>query len=67
VLNRYFGQISVPDHKMKWYLKNLRGKLNGAVRVSFADRNKYIVRLKPGLAATTGEKTKYKTNYGTQK
>jgi len=67
VLGRYFGQISIPDHKMKWYLKNLRGKLDGAARVSFADRNKYIVRLKPGLGATTGEKTKYKTNFGPQR
>ncbi len=66
-LGRYFTQISVPDHKMRWYLRNLRGKLNGAKAVRFADRDKYIVRLKPGKAATTGQKPKMKTNFVPQK
>lgn len=65
-LGRYFTQMSIPDHKMKWYLRNLRGKLNGAIRVSLADRDKYIVRLKPGQAATTFDKPKVKYNFNTQ-
>lgn len=42
-LQKFFGQLSVPDHKMKGYLKNLRGKLGGSKQVSFEDRSKYIV------------------------
>ena len=45
---KLFGQISVPDHSMKWYLKNLRGKLDGVKEVSFKDRNKYIIRHRRG-------------------
>lgn len=45
---RFFGLISVQDHHMRWYLKGLRDKLEGAKRVSFEDRDNYIVRHKPG-------------------
>jgi len=45
---KFFSLISVQDHHMKWYLEGLREKLDGATRVSFEDRNKYIVRHKPG-------------------
>ncbi len=37
-------QFSLPDHKMKFYLRNLGGKLEGAKRVAFRDRVKYIDR-----------------------
>ena len=43
-LERYFAQISVPDHKMKYYLESLQAKLEKPVQVTFADRNKYIFR-----------------------
>lgn len=66
VLARYFTQISVEDHKLEWYLKHLRAKLDGGIEVSFAERDKYIVRVKPGLGATTGVKTDYKTNFNAQ-
>ena len=46
-IRKFFGQISVPDHKMKYYLKSLRQKLDGARRVSFKDRSKHIVRRRP--------------------
>ena len=45
---KLFGQISVPDHEMQRYLRNLRGKLKGAKRVSFEDRNNYVVRQRRG-------------------
>ena len=37
-------QFSLPDHKMKFYRRNLGYKLNGAKRVAFKDRVKYIDR-----------------------
>ena len=43
-MQRYFSQISVPDHKMKYYLESLQAKFDKTVPVSFADRTKYIVR-----------------------
>jgi len=45
---KFFGLISLQDHHMRWYLDGLREKLGGATRVSFEDRNEYIVRHKPG-------------------
>jgi triacylglycerol lipase len=65
-LGRFVTQISVPDHYMRWYLKNLQGKQNGAIAVSFADRDKYIVRLKPGKAASSFDKPKKQYNFGSQ-
>lgn len=57
-------QISLPDHKMKWYLQGLRDKLKGAKQVSFKDRNKYIVRHKYGTGVdTTRPKMKYNFNH----
>jgi len=44
----FFGIVSVQDHYMKWYLEGLRDKLGGAKRVSFEDRDQYIIRRKPG-------------------
>ena len=56
-------QISIPDHKIKWYLQNLRDKLKGAKRVSIEDRNKYIVRHKYGSGVdTTLPKHQYNFN-----
>ncbi len=51
--SKFLTQISLPDHKIKWYLQNLRDKLKGAKRVSFKDRNKYIVRHKYGSGVDT--------------
>ncbi len=65
-LVRYITQISVPDHYIRWYVRNLEGKRDGAVEVSMADRDKYIVRLKPGKAQITGVKTKVKYNFGSR-
>lgn len=66
-LGRYFTQISVPDHYMRWYVRNLQGKLDGTVEVGMADRNKYIVRLKPGKAAASGPDTKVQYNFSSSK
>lgn len=51
---------SVPDHKMKWYLKDLRDKLKTSKRVKYADRESYVVRHKLG---TPTEPAKAKMNF----
>jgi len=61
VLRRYFVQISVPDHKMKWYLRSIRQKLKGAKQVPFEDRDKYIVRHRAGKFY--GDPIKRKSNF----
>jgi hypothetical protein len=55
---RMFGQGSIPDHRMKWYLKGLREKMKDARRVRFGDRNKFIIRHKAGSGVDTGPATK---------
>lgn len=60
---RLFGQISVPDHSMKWYLQGLREKISGATEVGFEDRNKYIIRHKRGSGAGTQPAAKPKYNF----
>lgn len=50
---KFMSQVSLPDHKMKWYLQSLRDKLKGAKRVSFEDREQYIVRHKYGSGVDT--------------
>jgi hypothetical protein len=65
-LDRYLTQISIPDHGMRWYVKNLGGKVDGAILVPLADRNKYIVRLKPGKGAITGNKPRVHYNFGSR-
>ncbi|MEE4236519.1 MAG: lipase family protein [Anderseniella sp.] len=60
--SKFLTQVSLPDHKMKWYLQGLRDKLNGAKEVSFKDRNKYIVRHKYGTGVETAP-AKYKSNF----
>lgn len=60
--SKFLTQVSLPDHKMKWYLQGLRDKLNGAKQVSFKDRNKYIVRHKYGTGVETAP-TKKKFNF----
>jgi hypothetical protein len=60
--SKFLTQISLPDHKMKWYLQGLRDKLKGAKQVSFKDRNKYIVRHKYGTGVETAP-TKKKFNF----
>jgi triacylglycerol lipase len=52
-LGRFFTQISLPDHMMKWYLQGVREKLQRATQVKFEDRDKYIVRHKYGTGADT--------------
>lgn len=57
-------QISLPDHKMKWYLQNLRDKQAGAKRVRFKDRNRYIKRHKYGSGVDTAPpKRRYNFNH----
>ncbi len=41
---RFRSQLSVPDHKMKFYLSNLRYKVDQSKRVSPKNRLKYIDR-----------------------
>ena len=60
--SKLLTQVSLPDHKMKWYLQGLRDKLKGAKQVSFKDRNKYIVRHKYGRGVDT-VKPKIKYNF----
>ena len=62
-LGKHFSQISVPDHKMKWYLKNLRGKLGGVKRVSLKNRNKYIKRHRGAAYDTESFKRKFNFNH----
>lgn len=50
---RMLFQISLPDHKMKWYLQSLRDKQDGVKRVRFRDRNRYITRHKYGSGVDT--------------
>jgi hypothetical protein len=52
-MGRFLTQVSVPDHKMKWYLQGLRDKLKNARRVSLKDRNRYILRHKYGRGVDT--------------
>lgn len=62
--SKFLTQISVPDHKIKWYLQSLRDKLKGATRVNFKDRNKYIVRHKYGSGVDTAlPKRQYNFNH----
>lgn len=50
---RMLFQISLPDHKMKWYLQSLRDKQAGTKRVRFRDRNRHITRHKYGSGVDT--------------
>ncbi len=52
-VGKFLFQISLPDHKMKWYLQGLRDKLDGAIQVRFQDRNRHIVRHKYGSGTDT--------------
>lgn len=62
--HRFMTQISVPDHKIKWYLQNLHDKLKGTKRVSFKDRERYIVRHKYGSGVDTAPvKRQYNFNH----
>lgn len=61
---KFMSQVSLPDHKMKWYLQNLRDKLKGAKRVNFKDREQYIVRHKYGSGVDTAPvKRQYNFNH----
>ncbi len=52
-IRKMLFQISLPDHKMKWYLQSLSDKLKGAQAVRFKDRNRYITRHKYGSGVDT--------------
>ncbi|WP_108881112.1 lipase family protein [Anderseniella sp. Alg231-50] len=57
-------QISLPDHKMKWYLQSLRDKQDGTRRVRFRDRNRHITRHKYGSGVDTAlPKRQYNFNH----
>lgn len=57
-------QISLPDHKIKWYLQSLRDKQNGAKPVSFKNRNRHITRHKYGSGVdTTPAKPQFNFNH----
>ena len=58
-LGKYLMRISVPDHKMKWYLQGLRDKLDNAVRLDPRDREKHIVRNKAGTGVETAPTKKH--------
>lgn len=63
-LRKMLFQISLPDHKMKWYLQSLRDKLDGAQPVRFKDRNKHITRHKYGTGVDTAPvKRSYNFNH----
>ncbi len=51
--------ISVPDHKIAWYLVNLQSKLHGAQRVKYSDRERYVVRHRKGPTQTIKLKTDF--------
>jgi hypothetical protein len=61
-LQTFMTQISVPDHKMKWYLQGLKDKIDHATPVAVKDRNKYIVRHKMGVGVETAP-TQKKFNF----
>jgi pimeloyl-ACP methyl ester carboxylesterase len=46
-IRRYLLQASIPDHAMRFYEENLRGKDRRAERIDIADRERYIVRRWP--------------------
>jgi hypothetical protein len=54
--------ISVPDHKIAWYLANLESKLRGSQRVKYSDRQQYVVRHRKGPAP----QIKTKMNFGSR-
>lgn len=51
--------MSIPDHKIAWYLANIESKLKSAQRVSYKDRQKYVVRHKRGPQETVKVKTNF--------
>lgn len=62
--NAWFSS-SVPDHKMKAYLKSINQKRSGAKYVPFKSREKYIVRNRPGRGGhDTLPGIKRKQNFG---
>lgn len=63
-IKKMLFQISLPDHKMKWYLQGLSDKLAGAQPVRFRDRNKHITRHKYGSGVDTAPvKRKFNFNH----
>ncbi|MGF7162542.1 pimeloyl-ACP methyl ester carboxylesterase [Rhodoligotrophos appendicifer] len=50
---------SVPDHKIDWYLANIKDKLQRAQRVDYADRETYVVRHTRGPEQQLQQKTNF--------
>ena len=48
-LGKALSQVSLPDHRMRWYLKGLRDKLERAREVPISERNRFIFRHRRGL------------------
>jgi triacylglycerol lipase len=55
--------ISVPDHKIDWYLVNLESKLQGSQRVKYSDRQQYVVRHRKGPAPQVKTKMNFKSRF----
>lgn len=51
--------MSIPDHKIAWYLANLESKLKASQRVDYKEREKYVVRHKRGPTETVKVKTNF--------
>lgn len=63
-IRKMLFQISLPDHKMKWYLQSLSDKQAGAEQVRFRDRNEHITRHKYGSGVDTAPvKPKFNFNH----
>ena len=60
---KLFGQISLPDHRMKWYLRGLEEKIENSVRVNFNERNRHITRHRRGTGGQDGKNKKTKFNF----
>ena len=62
-LKRFFTQISVPDHKMDRYVRNLRQKLSGTKEVPIRQRERYVVRKKLGTGLEPAQPVKRSYNF----
>lgn len=51
--------MSIPDHKIAWYLANLESKLKSGQRVKYDEMQKYVVRHKRGPTETVKVKTNF--------
>ncbi|MFO1090054.1 MAG: lipase family protein [Hyphomicrobiales bacterium] len=62
---RFVFQGSIPDHRMAFYVANLRPKVTKAERIDFADRERFIVRQWPRQWPTSGlDASQKRQNFG---